>query len=337
MVIVSQYFEKRRAFAVGLAVCGSGVGTFVFAPLVRLLQDEYAWHGALLIEAGLALNCSVCGAFYRPVKRKMAPPEADGMDTESNVMIAPPKITMTEPAPTTASLPDLSKAVNSELRVPLRGVDCLEERARCRSELCLTDSTPKVLMSETLGGLYQDAIISQNLITGSRRLSFQASTHGEPPAGATIDVAMPDADRSMFNFRQRLRSWKNTVDLSIFKNKAYLLLLIGNFPVALAFYIPYIFLPDMAGHHGIDEKNAAFLISIIGILSTVCRVVLGYMADRPFVNRFFMFSGALTLMGLVIAAFPLHHSYAFLVVNATLYGTCQGKCSFSVLLLPPPA
>lgn len=67
VVMVSLYFEKKRAFATGLAVCGSGVGTFLFAPLTYYLLDIYGWKGTLLIQAGLILNCAVLGALYRPI------------------------------------------------------------------------------------------------------------------------------------------------------------------------------------------------------------------------------------------------------------------------------
>lgn len=35
IVVVAHYFEKRRSLATGLAVCGTGIGTFVFPPLVN--------------------------------------------------------------------------------------------------------------------------------------------------------------------------------------------------------------------------------------------------------------------------------------------------------------
>ena len=35
IVSVGFYFERRRALATGISVCGSGVGAFVMAPLVR--------------------------------------------------------------------------------------------------------------------------------------------------------------------------------------------------------------------------------------------------------------------------------------------------------------
>ncbi|XP_054717390.1 monocarboxylate transporter 12-B-like [Uloborus diversus] len=70
IVSVGYYFSTRRAFATGLAVCGSGMGTFVFAPLTQLLLDSYDWKGALLILAGLALNCAVFGALMQPLEAR---------------------------------------------------------------------------------------------------------------------------------------------------------------------------------------------------------------------------------------------------------------------------
>ena len=39
IVSVSMYFEKKRAFATGIAVCGSGLGTFIMAPVTKGLVD----------------------------------------------------------------------------------------------------------------------------------------------------------------------------------------------------------------------------------------------------------------------------------------------------------
>lgn len=65
VVIVAYYFEKKRSLATGISVCGSGIGTFIFAPLTNVLLDEYGWRGTTLILAGLFLNMAVCGLLYR--------------------------------------------------------------------------------------------------------------------------------------------------------------------------------------------------------------------------------------------------------------------------------
>lgn len=50
VVAVGFYFEKRRALATGIAVCGSGIGTFVLAPFTTWLLGYYGWRGTLLIH-----------------------------------------------------------------------------------------------------------------------------------------------------------------------------------------------------------------------------------------------------------------------------------------------
>lgn len=65
VVIVAYYFDKKRSLATGLSVCGSGIGTFIFAPLTQILLEEYGWRGTTLILAGLFLNLAVCGALMR--------------------------------------------------------------------------------------------------------------------------------------------------------------------------------------------------------------------------------------------------------------------------------
>ncbi|KAG8232878.1 hypothetical protein J437_LFUL004747 [Ladona fulva] len=62
------YFEKWRAMATGIAVCGSGIGTFLMAPLCTFLIDSLGWRGALMIQAGIVLNCAIFGALFRPLK-----------------------------------------------------------------------------------------------------------------------------------------------------------------------------------------------------------------------------------------------------------------------------
>lgn len=68
VVIVAYYFDKKRSFATGLSVCGSGIGTFLFAPFIQFLIVEYGWRGATLILAGVFLNMMVCGMLMRDLE-----------------------------------------------------------------------------------------------------------------------------------------------------------------------------------------------------------------------------------------------------------------------------
>uniref|UniRef100_A0A453YHT2 Major facilitator superfamily (MFS) profile domain-containing protein n=1 Tax=Anopheles arabiensis TaxID=7173 RepID=A0A453YHT2_ANOAR len=67
VVAVGYYFETKRSLATGIAVCGSGFGTFAFAPLANMLLENFDWKNSNLILAGLILNCAVFGAMMRPL------------------------------------------------------------------------------------------------------------------------------------------------------------------------------------------------------------------------------------------------------------------------------
>lgn len=67
--IVTDYFDKRLALASGIAECGAGLGTLIFAPLTEYLVTQFGWRGTLLILSGIVLNIVVCGALYQPIEK----------------------------------------------------------------------------------------------------------------------------------------------------------------------------------------------------------------------------------------------------------------------------
>ncbi|XP_033228511.1 monocarboxylate transporter 10-like isoform X2 [Belonocnema kinseyi] len=76
------YFERWRALATGIAVCGSGIGAFILSPISDILVKKYGWQQALLVQAGMLLNCAVFGALFRPLKPrriKVKPTEENAM------------------------------------------------------------------------------------------------------------------------------------------------------------------------------------------------------------------------------------------------------------------
>ena len=67
VVIVAQYFDKRRSFATCITAGGAGVGTFIFAPILHLLDDNYGWRFTLIILGILMLVCVPLGILYKPI------------------------------------------------------------------------------------------------------------------------------------------------------------------------------------------------------------------------------------------------------------------------------
>ncbi len=89
VITCGYYFEKKRALATGISVCGSGVGCFVMAPVANALLEEYGWKGANIIFAGLCLNCCVFGALMRPLELAVreVPPPNKGQQQQTDVQI----------------------------------------------------------------------------------------------------------------------------------------------------------------------------------------------------------------------------------------------------------
>lgn len=68
VLTVGFYFERWRALATGLALCGSGVGTFAFAPLTDILITQLGWRLTIVVNGGMVLACILFGAMFRPIK-----------------------------------------------------------------------------------------------------------------------------------------------------------------------------------------------------------------------------------------------------------------------------
>ena len=75
IVIVQEYFYRRRALAAGLSLCGSGsMGALSFAPPLSGQQTEYGWTGTYAIFGALILNGCACAMLFSPVTRRSSVP-----------------------------------------------------------------------------------------------------------------------------------------------------------------------------------------------------------------------------------------------------------------------
>lgn len=65
VVSIAFWFDKKRTFATGIGASGTGIGTFLYAPLTQYLLDNFGWRGTTLILAGTLFNIVVMGALMR--------------------------------------------------------------------------------------------------------------------------------------------------------------------------------------------------------------------------------------------------------------------------------
>lgn len=198
IVSVSQYFKKRRAFATGLGVSGSGIGTFAFSPITSLLINKYTWRGAILIQSGLVLNCVACGLVFLPVKV--------GLSRKS--------------PPIVKSVKQTSTYKNGS-----KTYDNIEN-----------NSAKEALIFGTKDGaeLKEESDAECNEL----KLSLQNSRNKlESNDNTLVSTATPD------NHRKRVSS---PFDMRIFSSVPFCLFLVSTFFYSMGYYVPYIYLPDMA-------------------------------------------------------------------------------------------
>lgn len=87
VIIVGYYFERWRAIATGVALCGSGVGTFLFAPFNEAMINSVGWRSTLLIQSAIILGCTITGAMYRPLKPIQVTVEEEQEEKKINLPI----------------------------------------------------------------------------------------------------------------------------------------------------------------------------------------------------------------------------------------------------------
>lgn len=85
VVSVAFWFDKKRTLATGLGACGTGIGTFVYAPMTTFFITEYGWRGTNLLLAGTFFNMIVAGAVMRDPEWLTWEQKHDAESKKSNV------------------------------------------------------------------------------------------------------------------------------------------------------------------------------------------------------------------------------------------------------------
>lgn len=127
------------------------------------------------------------------------------------------------------------------------------------------------------------------------------------------------------NTRLRRRFVKNAkkfLDLSLFKDRGFVIYLIGSIMFIFGAYAPIVFLSAYAISQGVEKYSAAYLLSIMGFVDMFVRPGTGLIANskwiRPRIQ--YLFGFAMLVNGTCHLLCPLISSYPFLVVYAVFFG-----------------
>ncbi|XP_052124090.1 monocarboxylate transporter 2-like [Frankliniella occidentalis] len=108
---ISAWFSTRRSQAVGISLAGTGLGQIALPHLVRVLLEEYGFHGCVLIIGALALHSIPGCLLFRkprlirdPVEASESQPLKPKKDKPLHEPVAAPPPKDAKPAPAVAVL-----------------------------------------------------------------------------------------------------------------------------------------------------------------------------------------------------------------------------------------
>ena len=352
VVCVGLYFERRRALATGVAVCGAGVGAIVFAPVAASLVARLGWRATNLVFSGLCLLNILCGLVMRPLGA--APEEAGGEAGEErgkklSVKMMDPLPTIGEnevlaeeeeecddqnnnhPAP--AQLPILR---NMSLQLlggaerrgsgQLRAVTSAAAIAgpRARADVFYSGSVRHIADTETTEirscrgssvSLARGSLVFPRNSIIYDSYSANLSGHADKESCGNIHEMREERDNS---FVQALKAMLN---VSLLTDPRFLLIALSNLLGFLGFFVPFLYLPSMAATvPGVSADEAALLLSVVGLSNTGGRILCGYISDFAWADSLVVTNVSYFLTGGCILLFPLLGSLGQLVGLSLVYG-----------------
>lgn len=263
----------------GIAVCGSGLGTFLFAPITSKLIEGYGWRGAMAIIGALILNCVPLGLIFKPVPEIRQTPVTEPMLPKKNksplkrsqstehVIRANGKVDDNDIARLTLSQPALNKPHEQKPPHSRHGSGIMQR--------------PDVLYQGSMTSLarFRSASPERVFSTGVSAKEEPEVKCGWLPCSTEFKAALGEM-----------------LDMTLLVDPIFIIFAASNFLTSIGFYIPYVYTVPMSESLGIE--NPPYLISIIGGSNLVGRIILGYIADKPWVNRLLAYNVCLTIAGI---------------------------------------
>lgn len=290
VTITCQYFDSRRGLALGLISTGSSVGLFIYAALQRLLIEFYGLDGCLLIVGALALNILACGSLMRPLQSSERPlPEKTALE----------------------NVPDRYSIYNEKEKN-------LEENINILEKSYGSEETYKSTLAN--GDWKHENLLHKNPTTTAH--TKETETYKKKVA-----------EQTYFCKQLAKRKWqlyKNYCEetMALFKNKVFSALFIAIFLFDIGGFPPSLLMEDVARSSNVKEEEFIMpLISIIGIMTAVGKLILGILADFKWVNTLYLYIATLILMGLALCAIPFAKSYVTLAILSAILGFLTGNWS----------
>lgn len=89
---------------------------------------------------------------------------------------------------------------------------------------------------------------------------------------------------------------------------------------------------------GIPTHQSSYLLALLGIANTLGRIILGFISDKPWINRLMVYNVCLTICGigenksfLSLDPYFLRYTYICMIHARTFYTDCHTKVNLSLV------
>lgn len=280
VVMVGFWFEQKRAFAMGIASSGAGVGMLVMSSLSGYLLEVLDWKNALIMLCCVTLQCVFCGALLRPVQVKKC--NVDISTPTKPVSVQGSRLTQGKKR--SPKSPDFHFSKNSFLEevIPIRNGHHIRTQSSCSYEK--SDSTSKGTYSPTNAMYFSHQELSNQKVehthsyTSSNPLLkkdifFSGSIRNIPNKElesaqamtlSSIDKSSTQKGKCWCCHQDYFTPMKEMLSLHILADPSFIIIALANAFMQAGFVICVYFLTDYGIYLDISPEIAAYAVSVFG-------------------------------------------------------------------------
>ena len=337
LVVVNQYFEKKRGLANGVSQAGSGVGSMVLPPLILFALNNYGLEGTLLIMGGLALNLCICGMLFRPANfylRRHCLNMQRQLGLKNAVLDGTKEVAGVVNAGLDAE--DVCDATNKTFDDPIIPQDTCLRNVESPLHIDERAAEPN---GERNGGQHLNPVALVHY-TG-KGASFKnkdtaiETDHSEKTDQHKVVISVIDIDCHPTNgdasttagvndkkFRSESQPYKPPwFDFRLLTNPMFLIYAI-SIAISLCTYCDmFIMATPHAEDLGFSSTQATMVVSIMGVADTVGRIGFGMFADFNIIKKHHLFHASLAMTSVVLFVMPSLKTYGTYTFVCVLFSS----------------
>lgn len=284
MVMVNQYFVRRRSLANGLAAAGGSVGTLVLPLFIRNSTEHFGFTGTVLIYSAIILHAIPASMLLRPVafynrKSKLPGPA--------------------QPAPQ-PSLPEI-----------------VVSRPESQEEKSKPDARYELVGSKIISLSDNDSVESLPNV-----IKFPASAAPVAPAPVAAAPMGPPPKMTLGLFLRMF--FQKLCDKEVLSMWAYIAYVVGLSIGHGGYINLSTYLPPYGFEVWKSRDIASYMIVILGISDLVGRVSGGWFADLGLVRKPFIIGFSFVVAGAATIVFPFYPTIPSMIVYIVVLGLLGG-------------